>query len=333
VTASTLFDVKLAVPPASALDEAAIKWLLASDEPGIRMQARRDLLGEDASDDAAQVLDGPMMRRLLDGQQPDGGFGVNVYNKWHGGHWRLVSLVDLGVPPGESRALAAVEPVLRWLTGKSHVSAVLRIDGRVRRCASQEGNALAVMCHLGMADDPRARLLADSLVEWQWPDGGWNCARKPSTTHSSFYETITPLWGLAEYARATGDERVAAAAHRTAEFFLAHRVFRSHTTGEVGDPRWVGIHYPPYYSYDVLQGLAVLTRAGALPDPRADEAIDLLIDKRLEDGRWAVDGPWPWHSSTLGRGDREPAQWNRHGPSEMVTLKALRLLREAGRTA
>ena len=56
------------------------------------MQARRDLLGEDASDDAARVLEGPIVRRLLDGQQPDGGFGVNVYNKWHGGHWRLVSL-------------------------------------------------------------------------------------------------------------------------------------------------------------------------------------------------------------------------------------------------
>ena len=49
------------------------------------------------------MLDGPRVRPLLAGQQPDGGFGVNVYGKWGGAHWRLVSLVELGVPPGEER--------------------------------------------------------------------------------------------------------------------------------------------------------------------------------------------------------------------------------------
>lgn len=321
----------VAAAPWSALDRTAIDWLLASEEPGIRMQARRDLLGEDASEDAAQVLDGRIVRQLLAGQRPDGGFGVNVYSKWKGAHWRLMSLVELGVPPGQLQALAAVETVLQWLTGKSHRAAVLSIEGRVRRCASQEGNALAVMCRLGMADDPRAKVLADSLVEWQWPDGGWNCARKPATTHSSVYESATPLWGLAEYARVTSDGRVAAATGRTAEFFLSHRIFRSHTTGRIGDPRWTEIHYRPYYTYDILQGLSVLGRAGALPDRRADEAIDLLLEKRLEDGRWPVEGSWPWRSSGLGRPDREPAGWMQRGPSEMVTLNALRVLREAGR--
>jgi hypothetical protein len=314
-----------------ALDQLAIEWLLASDEPGIRMQAGRDLLGVDASAEAAQVLDGPTVRRLFAGQQPDGGFGVNVYSKWKGAHWRLVSLVELGVAAGEPRALAAVETVLRWLTGKSHRAAVLTIEGRVRRCASQEGNALAVMSRLGMAHDPRASLLANALMEWQWPDGGWNCARRPATTHSSFYETITPMWGLTEYARATGDSRAATAARRTAEFFLAHRIFRSHTTGRIADPRWVEIHYPPYYTYDILQGLTVLGRAGALPDPRADEAIDLLLEKRLQDGRWPVEGAWAWRSSNLGKTSNEPAEWEQHGPSEMVTLNALRILRQAGR--
>jgi len=73
--------MKLAVSSPDAIDRTAVDWLLASDEPGIRMQARRDLLGHDASEDAARVLDGPIVRRLLEGQQPDGGFGVNVYAK------------------------------------------------------------------------------------------------------------------------------------------------------------------------------------------------------------------------------------------------------------
>jgi hypothetical protein len=73
------------------------------------------------------------------------------------------------------------------------------VDGLARRCASQEGNALAVACRLGMAGDPRAELLARSLVGWQWPDGGWNCDVRASGRRSSFHESLPPAWGLHEY--------------------------------------------------------------------------------------------------------------------------------------
>ena len=78
------------------------------------------------------------------------------------------------------------------------------VDGLARRCASQEGNALAVACRLGLADDPRAELLARSLAGWQWPDGGWNCDRRASGRRSSFHESLPPAWGLHEYWLATG---------------------------------------------------------------------------------------------------------------------------------
>src|SRR4030095_10788997 len=94
-------------------DAAAIEWLLQSDEPGIRLQARRDLLGEEATDDAARVLDGPWLSALLDGQHEDGGFGVNVYGKWLGAHWRLVSAVELGLPGGGAAGFAAPRGVPR----------------------------------------------------------------------------------------------------------------------------------------------------------------------------------------------------------------------------
>jgi hypothetical protein len=56
--------------------------------------------------------------------------------------------------------------VLEWLTGKGHRASIKVIDGLTRRCGSQEGNALAVCCRLGLADDPRVQLLAESLVAW-----------------------------------------------------------------------------------------------------------------------------------------------------------------------
>jgi hypothetical protein len=137
---------------------AALAWLFSSDEPAIRYLTRRELLddrdGAAAAADAAQLLEGPKARALLAGQQSDGGFGVHPYRKWTGAHWRLVSLVELAAPAGEPRLQAAASTVLDWLTSRSHRRGVQVIDGLTRRCASQEGNALAVACRLGMAGDP-----------------------------------------------------------------------------------------------------------------------------------------------------------------------------------
>ena len=309
----------VAVPDAAELDARAIDWLLASDEPGIRLQARRDLIGENVALDGQEILRGPKVRALLEGQQVDGGFGVHAYGKWMGAHWRLVSLVELGIPHGEPRAIAAYETVLKWLMGTGH-RRVPVIDGRYRRCGSQEGNALAVGVRLGLADDERVRLLATSLIDWQWPEGGWNCDRRPEVTHPSFHETVTPLWGLAEYAAATGDREAREAAHRASELLLDHHVFQSHTTGEVGDPRWLDLHWPPYWAYDFAWGLTVLARAGALPDPRAKEAVTLLHERQHDDGRWWTDRRLTNFSA------RDPIAGPSHGPSEMLTLNALRVL-------
>ena len=95
--------------------EKAVAWLLASNEPAIRGMARRDLLDEPDPPDPRRVMEGPIVRALLAGQEPNGGFGVHPYRKWTGAHWRLVSLVELEIPAGEPRAMAALETVLDWL--------------------------------------------------------------------------------------------------------------------------------------------------------------------------------------------------------------------------
>lgn len=79
---------------------------------------------------------------------------------------------------GEPRLLAAAGTALAWLTGGPHRRAIREVNGLTRRRGSQEGNALAVCCHLGLAADPRVELLAGSPVTWQWPDGGWNCDQR-----------------------------------------------------------------------------------------------------------------------------------------------------------
>jgi hypothetical protein len=193
---------------------AAVTWLLNCDEPAIRLMTRRDVLGEQADEDAGQVLAGAKVTALLSGQQPGGGFGVHPYRKWTGAHWRAGLPGRAGHPPREPRAVAAAGHVLAWLASPRR--RVPRIGGLARAHASIEGNALAACCRLGLAADPRVRSLAGSLIAWQWPDGGWNCDPAATGRRSSSHESLAPAWGLHEYWQATGDPAARDAAHRRA---------------------------------------------------------------------------------------------------------------------
>jgi hypothetical protein len=314
--------------------DPVVQWLLRSDEPAVTLLTRTDVLRQPTGAAAVRaarhrIPEGPKVSALLSGQEPDGGFGCHPYRKWTGAHWRLVSLVELSLAPRDPRALAAADQVLGWLLGASHRRSIRTIRGLVRRCASQEGNALAVCCRLGMAHDPRVRGIAADLIHWQWPDGGWNCDKRPGASHSSFNESLAPMWGLTEFWLSTGDEAALGGARRTAELFLRHRIFRSHRSGEIGDPAWLRLRYPSYWHYDVLQALVKLAQLGLLDDPRAGDALDLIETKRRPDGTWSADGAY-WRRGSSGTGI-EVVNWGRSGPNEMLTLNALRVLVATGR--
>ncbi len=330
-----------------AHDDPAISWLLQSPDPSVRYLTCTEILGESPRSRRvrtlrAEIPNGERVRALLAGQTParrvsqdslathPGGFGVHPYKKWNGAHWRLVSLVELAVPAGDARLRAAVEQVLAWLCSEEHRQSIKCLNGLTRRCASQEGNALAVCSRLGLAQDARVRRLAHSLVEWQWPDGGWNCDKRPDARHSSFYESLAPLWGLSEYVRVTQDDKCAEAAKRAAEFFFRHRLFRSDRDGRVLNPEWLKLHYPLYWHYDILQGLRVLSVGGKLGDSRAQEALDLVEQKRRPDGLWRAEGYY-WRAPGAHGSNVEVVDWGRRGPNELITLNALRMLRAAGR--
>ena len=293
--------------------------------------ARRDLLGEQAPDDLRHVMSGPLVRGLLDGQLPDGGFGGGFggdpYRKWTGIHWRLVSLTELEAEP-TPEVLAALDRELDWLVGSRRLAARPTVHGLPLSDASIEGNGLAAACRLGQAADPRAARLVEALTAWQWPDGGWNCDRRASGRRSSFHESLIPMWALWEYARATADATAGSAAERTAELLLEHRLFRRHGSGQPIHPSWMRLHYPPYWHYDVLHALHLLARMGHARDERAADALDLLEERRRPDGRWHADRSW-WSRPGSSRAP-EAVDWA-GAADEMVTLNAMRILRAAGR--
>jgi hypothetical protein len=207
-------------------------------------------------------MEGPRVRALLDGLDDT---TVHPYKKWGGAHWRLVQLVELEAT-ADDRIPRAFERVLEWVTSIQPPT----IDGLTRVHASMQGNALLVGTKLGVDVEQ----LADDLVRWQWPDGGWNCDRHASGRRSSFHESLIPMHGLHEHGRHE-------AASRTAELLLDHRLFRSKTTGEPIHPSWTKPRHPPGWHYDILYALTVLTRMGLGGDPRAGDALDILRGRRF----------------------------------------------------
>lgn len=319
--------------------DSFLERLLNSEEACIRYQVQTKLLGErglisnsDLEELKYQVRVSARVEALLSQSADYEPPSSHPYSKWYGAHWVLASLANIGYPPGEARLIPWREQVCQWLLpeGKFRRSPV--IDGKVRRCASQEGNALYYLLALGL-DDERVDVLAQGLMEWRWPDGGWNCDRKREATNSSFHETLLPMRGLAWYARARNDQQAARVVEQVAQVFLKRRLFRRQSDGEVIHPKFIQVYYPPYWHYDFLCGLKVMAEAGLVNDVRCCEALDLLEEKQLAEGGWVAEGKYYRLTPSL-KSQRELVEWGPVGSqrlNEFVSVDALYVLKAAKR--
>lgn len=270
---------------------------------------------------------------LLGGRDAAGRIPHGAYSKWFGAHWLLPTLADIGYPAGDASLIPLREQAYGWLLSEKHTKLHTRtIQGRVRRCASQEGNALYATLALGIADE-RADELGRRLATWQWSDGGWNCDKNPDAVNSSFMETLIPLRALALHARVTGNAQSSAAAQRAAEVFLKRRLYKSQKDGSVIRHEFVELHYPCYWHYDILFSLKVMAEAGFIGDTRCSDALDLLESKRLPDGGFPAEARYYQVSEKPETGNSRVG-WggvSRRRMNEFVTADALQVLKAAGR--
>jgi hypothetical protein len=301
-----------------------IDWLMAGD-PAIRWQTMRDLLGAPERDWKAEqqrTAEAGWGARLLALQEPNGGWGGGIYSpKWISATYTLLLLRSLGIPRECAAAQRGARLVLDELLGASCDAAFQRKLADCDRCIV--GMILQLAVYFG-ADDQRVAAIVDNLLGESMPDGGWNCRRhrRPYPHHSSFNTTFNVLDGLREYIELAGGVRredVLAAERAALELVFQHRLYKSDKTGEVIHKNFTLLSFPPRWHYDLLRGLEYFARAGAPRDSRAQDAIDVLNQRRLDDGRWPVQHKYSgkvfFELETLGR----PSRWN--------TLRALRVLR------
>jgi hypothetical protein len=205
------------------------------------------------------------------------------------------------------------------------------MQGRCRRCASQQGNALYAIVTLGLADK-RTERLVERLLHWQWPDGGWNCDKDPSADSSSFMETLTPMRGLAAYARHSGDAAVREAVERAGAVFLDRQLFKRRSNGATIRPEFVKLHYPLYWHYDILGGLKVMRESGLVSDRRCTAALQLLAGKQLPDGGFPAEARHYKTSRKIELG-ADAVDWggtSKRVANPWVTVDALSVLTAAG---
>ena len=232
----------------------------------------------------------------------------------------LVVLMDLGLEPASNQARKMIDRVDKRLVFKYHDNRRF-FEGETEPCIN--GRILALGAYFKEPNDALAR----QLLREQLEDGGWNCeavepsAKRPLSRRSSFHTTICVLEGLLAYERA-GCKSVAVtnARKRGEKYLLDRRMFRSLRTGEIIDERWLRFSFPAFWHYDVLRGLDYLRNAGIKPDRRVREPVQIVVERRHQNGRWPLNllhrERIPLEMETdVGRASR----WN--------TVRALRVLR------
>jgi len=333
--------------------EDVCQVLLRSKESSVRWKIRVHVLGEAPDSTGVRALRqtirrSPRVRSLLARRGSRGLLrGIpDPYSKWQGAHWVLATLADLGYPERDRSLFALRDQVLdRWLgdtyyeehDASSAAEAyrkggVPRMQGRYRRCASQQGNVLYFLTRLGLTN-ARSNALVERLLHWQWPDGGWNCDRNPGADTSSFWESRHAMLGLAAHGERTGDSAATRAAARASEVFLRRQLFLERHSGRVMHKEFVTLHHPLYYEYDILGGLRAMAEIGRIGDPRCRRALDLLESKELPGGGWPAEARFYRVSSEVGT-RTESVNWggtSKRSMNEWVTADALAVLTAAGR--
>ena len=301
---------------------AHIKWLLNSD-PAIRWQVMSDLTDEAPDAIAAErssVATEGWGSQLLAAQSLAGYWGDP--RKWDLVTLNsLVALKDLGLDPASKQARKMIDRIdkrlcFKWLNNRPY------FQGETEPCIN--GRILGLGAYFKKPNDA----LADQLLGEQLEDGGWNCEawpflspKRPPSRRSSFHTTICVLEGLLEYERAGRKSAAVTKARKRAEnYLLERRMFRSLRTGEVIDKRWLRFSFPTFWHYDVLRGLDYLRNAGIKPDNPLSEAIETVIERRHQNGRWPLNLLHPEHIPLeMETGIGKASRWN--------TLRALRVLR------
>lgn len=246
----------------------------------------------------------------------------------------LKYLADIDYPPGDNSLNPFRDHVYHWLhEQEKEYDGPLFIRDKYRVHGSFHGNAIYASIVLGISNRETAQL-CDNLLRYQWPDGGWNCNKKPNTKGPTIVHTAYGMRGLVTYQSVKDSSEIKQAIHNCAEILLDRQVYLKRTDGKPLRTVYSKMSYPYPRLYNFMAGLHILARSGHITDRRCDKALDLLESKFIEGQGWEMERKLfhhnknkegytnvHWEMETLGKAN------------QFLTVDALEILSKAGRFA
>ncbi len=318
-------------------------WLLEKDNPSVRYFALTDILdmpadSPEAKDAKNKIMETGVVPEVLAKQETGGYWGIPedfyIRSKYRGTVWQLIILAELGADGRDERIHKACEFILK--NSQDQNSGGFSIRGTPESGGNHSavipcltGNMVWSLIRLGYLKDSRLQRGINWIATYQrfddqvdrpptgWPyDSAYGCWGR----HTCSMGAIKALKALSEIPEQARSPEVKETIVKGAEYFLRHHVHkRSHNLDKVCKPGWLKLGFPLMYQTDALEILRVLTKLG-YHDQRMQEAIDLVISKQDEQGRWILE------STFNGRFQVNIEQKDK--PSKWITLNALRVLKQ-----
>jgi len=271
-----------------------IDWLLEGDV-AIQYQTYRDLLDTDNVNLQKRIQSEGWGKRFLEQQNKDGHWGRGYYMpKWTSTHYTLMTLKNLGINPEVESIRAILDQLLyqdrNFEPAQKAVSTSILYDD-----VCLNGMFLNFSSYF-LKQEPKLHGIVDFILSQQMDDGGFNCQKiRKGARHSSLHSTLSVLEGLHEFRSQGNDYReddILKIKKDAEEFILMHQLYLSDRTGHVINEAFLRFPYPCRWRYDILRAMDYFQKADVPFDSRMEPAIDQILSKRTNNGRWKLNAKY-----------------------------------------
>lgn len=320
----------------------SLPWLLEpdSENPSIRYFALTDLLDRPADDlevSAARrtvMTTGPVPI-ILDAQENDGFWvkpGSGYSPKYRGTTWQIIILADLGADPAaDERVQRGCEYLLSHSIASNGAFSVYTKPVPSGSVHCLNGNLLYALLRLGYGDEPRVQTALDWQARAITGEGAFQYLKSGTSGPSfacSVNEGLPCGWGATKAMKALAavpsSQRtpvIERAVEAGVEFlFSRDPALADYPYTQRVSSTWFKLGFPLSYWSDVLETTTVLAELGYGNDPRLANALEFILSKQDDQGRWKLENSLNGKMWTDIEEKKKPSKW--------VTLRVLHLLKQ-----
>jgi len=329
----------------------SVPSLLEADktQPAIRYYTLRDIFGRDENDKevkaakAAIMASGPVPV-ILAAQQPEGYWdkpGASYGPKYRGTEWSLAFMAQLGADGADSRVRAGCEILLSQCIASNGGLSWNGTPSGFEQCMA--GIMGAALIDFGWLNDQRLQTAMEWLAQTITGEGVADASNRD--TNRRYFKSgnsaprfvcsknvnLPCAWGAIKatiaLSKVPAEQRtrnMQAAIKQGVDFLLSHDpAVADYPFGKGNKPSssWFKFGYPIGYITDVLQNLEVLAALGQAENPKLANALDLVISKQNQQGRWLLEHTYNGKMWVDIEKKGQPSKW--------VTLRVLRVLKAA----